>query len=338
MPKYQSSLNDYTIHETTCQVRYNALCIYDKITYERGSRKFANCYAVQRRELNNRYTGIMNPQVAKRISRAVSLMLQSSSVQHIYNPVSRKYTSFRFNFITLTIPDNSFLHCTPEHPPSHLTRMQLYKIPFAWDYIRSKCLDKSKLKSYYKLLLRPFLQWMTKYKNVHTYIWKAEFQKRLQAHYHITTTTWISTHEMAAKWNYLIEKNGLMSIYKMYNTGRMPPSVHVRKVTNKRNLQAYLSKELCKGVQNQISICSKVWDCSANLKAFKYFSLPLNTTHEKRLLQLDDKKIISLWQNDFCTIIRLKQGYQQYLLSKKEKDAYQLFLNSIQMHRQPLFD
>lgn len=247
----------------------------------------------------------MNMHVAKRISKAISLLLQSSKAQDIYNPISRRFSKFRLNFITLTIPD----------------------IQEAKDY-----------PAMYNKVLRPFLQWLTKYKGVYTYVWKAEIQQRGSLHYHITTTTWIHQNDIRIKWNEIILKNDLMKAYtKKYNK-TTPPSTDVQNVYKKRNLQSYLSKELCKCVQNNVSIKSKVWDCSRNLKAFKYFTLEVTDLIEKRILQLDDKQIIDLWENEFCTILRLKKGYQQYIMSKDEKLRYSLFLRSIQNFKEPLFD
>lgn len=242
------------------------------------------------------YKGAVTLHTKKRIERAVSLLLQKSKEHKIYNPITEKEEMFRINFITLTIHDTSKNYTASET---------------------------------YKMLLKPFLQWLTKTQKVSDYIWKAELQKRGQIHYHITTNKWIHYQLIKDKWNNLMRQNNMLVEYfkkfKTYN----PNSTDIHKVYKIKNIEAYLCKYLSKKESDKNSTIGKIWDCSKSLKGKKYFTAIFDEATELKLRKYIKTQNCKGWCNDYCDIIFMKEGYIKEVLTKLDYQLYEDYLTTL---------
>lgn len=184
------------------------------------------------------YSGAMTTGAQKRIKKAVDLLVQFSPKRKIYNSVTMQTEMHTLSFITLTIPGKE----------------------------KRLSADQG-----YKLLLSKWIRSMRDKHNLKTYIWKAEFQKNGQLHYHITTPSWIAYTEIRDTWNNIMSSNGMLDVWNDENPTKFPNSTDVHKVYKVKNIQAYLAKYLSKKEQDQENT-GKVWDCSKNLKDTKFFT------------------------------------------------------------------
>lgn len=253
------------------QLRGNAILIYEPFAYpERGKQTISPSQYMSNKELYNlilldsggykiekkkklqdeeTYTGKLSNGAKKRMSRAISLLIQASTKRKVYNPLKRKYYDHQLSFITLTIPSQE-----------HIVT----------------------LSQGYRDMLKPYLTFFRDTKKINTYVWKAEIQMRGQIHYHITTPSWIHKDVIRNKWNYLLNKADLMGEYKLKYKNNNPPSTRIDKVWNMLDIQHYMTKEFLKNVQNNHKEGGKLWDCSTNLKGTKYYSIDVTEWHEKK--------------------------------------------------------
>src|SRR4029079_12318836 len=185
------------------------------------------------------YTGQTTTGSRKRIKRAVDMLCQLSPVRWVKNPVSGKRHKHRLTFITLTIPGKE-------------------KVPLA--------------NVAHKSLLAPWLLTMKRKNGLKTYLWKVEFQKNGQLHYHITTPSVIHYQSIKDTWNNLLSQNGFLEQWFKDNGNRMPNSTDIHQVRYHELIQKYLSKEISKASQDK-KTTGKIWDCSRNIKSHKFFSL-----------------------------------------------------------------
>jgi hypothetical protein len=233
------------------------------------------------------YSGKVTGHAQKRIMHCVDLLLQLSPPRLITNEVSGRPEMHTLSFITLTIPANE----------KHLTASEGHK-----------------------LLLAPWLLMMKRKANMTTYLWKAEFQKNGQLHYHITTPSWIHYSIIKNNWNNLLSKKGMLQNWFSRFPDKMPNSTDVHKVYKMDNIGAYLRKYLSKSDQN-IETKGKIWDCSQNLKSNKNFSIPI------------DGSFWYLWNHpamllyDRCSVLPVKNPTQ--ILKPSVREAYAVFLDSI---------
>lgn len=169
------------------------------------------------------YSGSVTDHAKKRIRKAIDLMLQLYPRKMTYNPVLDKEVSHQLSFITLTISSKE----------KHLSAAEGYE-----------------------LLLSKWLLRMRRKVGMKTYIWKAEFQKNGQLHYHITTPSLIVYSLIRDEWNNICRKAGLLSNWNPYNE-KEPNSTDVHSVYKVKNLQAYLTKYISKGNKDVIKFWSQ---------------------------------------------------------------------------------
>jgi hypothetical protein len=173
--------------------------------------------------LSPTYSGTTTDHAKKRIRKAIDMMLQLYPRTTIWNPVIEKYVSHQLSFITLTISSKE------RHLEAH---------------------------EGHQLLLAPWLLRMKRKAGLKTYIWKAEFQKNGQLHYHITTPSFIPYSLIRDEWNNILRKQGLLSNYQFY-TEKSPNSTDVHSVYKVKNIQAYLTKYISKGNKDVIKYWKK---------------------------------------------------------------------------------
>ena len=233
------------------------------------------------------YSGKTTQGSVKRIKKAVDMLLQLSPPRWIHNTVSGRMEYHTLSFITLTIPGHE----------KHLEASEGHK-----------------------LLLAPWLLRMKRKVNMDTYIWKAEFQKNGQLHYHITTPSWIPYYTIRDEWNNIMSKAKMLENWFQVNPNKMPNSTDVHKVYKVENIQGYLSKYLAKNDQDK-ETKGKIWDCSMNLKKAKFFSFPEPSDIDKFI----DLK--SLKNTDHCSFLFLKNPAS--VLPVNIQQEYKNFISKI---------
>lgn len=278
------------------QIRHKSAVIYDEWQGDRKSAKnrlrIENMKAVQALQ----YSGNMTTGVKKRLTKAINLLVMSAKPIYIYNPVTDKSHYHRLSFLTLTIPDKE-----PILSP----------------------------KEGYRRLLTPFLQWLRRTEKVKTYIWKSEYQKRGQLHYHITTPSFIHYQSIKDKWNNIIRAEGLMKDYTAEYGSIDPNSTDINEVKHITNLASYLAKEFCKSIQNPTNQTGKLWDCSENLSKAKYMTIDLTNRHQAIIDKLLQQQQATDYTGNFFSFIKFKSSLTKALLNDDEKALLQELLNNI---------
>lgn len=235
----------------------------------KASKAFAaNAELLKTRE---KYTGQITKGAKKRLSKAISLLIQSSPETFVYNPVTKKTQPHKLSFITLTLPN----------------------------------VDKAKDAPFtHKYLLQPMLRILRTHYKMISYVWKSEIQSNGSVHYHITTELFLPWEQLRQHWNAILLKNGLLDAFKAEYGHDNPNSVDIHAVNKVNDLEAYLIKYVAKETQNEVSLKAKVWDCSRNLKASKYFSEPIDAETHARILDDIEKGWARPVYGDKCTIIK----------------------------------
>lgn len=237
------------------------------------------------------YSGKVTPHARRRLRRALDILTQKSETHWVTNPYTERSMPFRMAFITLTI-----------------------------------ALEKNlEVKEAYETLLGKWLRYMKRKQGLESYVWKAEYQKRGQVHYHLATDTFIEANVISWYWNKLQRKAGYLKNFALRYGHYKPPSTHVRSVLDLGEINAYISKEMCKGVQNQKATPGKIWDCSTDLKKQRYSDF---ATAE--IFDLIDDAI----QHGFAEVVEsehytiIKSDTPVRMLSAQEQQRYRQYLQS----------
>lgn len=119
--------------------------------------------------------------IAKRkITKAIDYLLLFASDKKVTAIKSGRKFNFKIAFITLTLPSQQ-IHSDNE--------------------IKRKCLNS-------------FLIELSKYENVHNYIWRAEKQKNGSIHFHIIIDKFVHWNDIRNRWNRIVNKLGYVDRYR----------------------------------------------------------------------------------------------------------------------------
>jgi hypothetical protein len=284
-------------------------------------RKYANKLAYRYRmqaAQKTQYSGTMTGGARKRLSKAITLMTQAYKPKTIFNSITQQYQYHHLSFITLTVSCHKNI-----------------STDFAYEW-----------------LLRPFLGWMRETKGVKCYVWKLEFQKRGQIHYHITFPDFIAWPEIRKTWNSLQRKAGLLDEYAKEHGHFDPNSTDIHAVEAKQNLANYIIKELGKSINakrlhakkiiesliqageipadqkkqfiddytgQELKAQGKIWDCSNNLSGAAYFTLPMESWHMEAFDLLRNKGQLYEVVDDWWSLIYLKSKDPPDILNSMEQ-------------------
>lgn len=286
------------IHTTTkLQIRHGIVIVYNETDYTHFRTSQQNLLLKQNFKNMKTYSGTMTEGTKKRIRKTIDLLMQLSPEKKKYNPVTGRVIKHQLSFITLTVSNDE------------------------------KMLSA---KDGYNLLLAPFIRYMRDKKELKTYIWKAELQKRGQIHYHITTPEIIDYKTIKEYWNHLQDKAGLLEKFKAKYKHNQPNSTDIHQVRKINNIQAYLSKEFCKTVQNETPTTGKLWDCSMNLKGAKFFSVEMKSQHEKNIWNAYRFNHLEELKLEQCSVLKMKKMKSYSLLTPVEKKVYKEFIQSLE--------
>lgn len=205
--------------------------------------------------VSNLHNFDISRKAANRIREKVEWLYTLSKSKTVTQKKGKVLYSFKMNFITLTLPS------VQQHPTSLIT---------------SQCLNQFLTECSYKYGLK-------------NYVWRLEFQKNGNAHYHIATDSYLDYLDVREIWNRCLSKLGYVAAYasKMskftlsqyvaayndngatdFNTLRSrytygtasrwqnPNTVNVKSVSNARNIAFYISKYITK--KSEVSLNPEV--------------------------------------------------------------------------------
>jgi hypothetical protein len=213
----------------------------------------------------------------------ISVSAQKSLVQKINwlyflsNPREKeslkggKIFNFRMNFVTLTLPSKQV------HPTSEITR---------------DCLNQ-------------FLTELSQTHNLTNYVWRLEFQKNGNVHYHLVTDVFLDYHKTLKSWNRILSKKGYVQPYTEKHA-LMGLNEYVKEYSNNGQTDfetlknRYIrGKKLNWKVPNTVDVKSVLGSKKIALYISKYFSKKDKTGTEKNELDnIENSKGLRLW---FCS-------------------------------------
>lgn len=237
------------------------------------------------------YSGQITKGSKKRMTKAVSLLVQSSKTRRIYNHATHRYQLFKLSFITLTVSSTSIMLAGKEA---------------------------------HEKLLEPFLLYLRRKHQVVNYVWKAELQERGQIHYHIMIDKFVLYTDIRDKWNNLQDQYGLLDDYRAKHGSKTPNSTDVHSIKKVKNIEAYLVKYISKdvGKKDGDSIGGKVWDCNMSLKKAKYYTTTVDWEMERVINYVQTVKIAQVLHYDHYSLIIFTDQDAYYLLNERQRDDY----------------
>lgn len=181
---------------------------------------------------DNSHKGKVSEKAQKEIKNCVSWLVASAKQKTLYHKESKKYYTFKVNFITLTLPDT-------------------------YEEITEKAFKEN--------LLNPFLTNLRVNYGLNNYVWKLELQKNGKIHIHLTTDTFLYWKDIRRVWNKRLLKNGYLNKFHDDFGHYDPNSTDVHAVHKINDIAAYVSKYMSKNEGDMEKIKGKIWSANYEL-------------------------------------------------------------------------
>jgi hypothetical protein len=238
-------------------LRPNQLCFYNHFENKLHSELKAHGHEIEtnRHKVERKFHNFQISSAArKNLIHKISWMFQLAKSKKVKTSKNVEIFNFKVAFITLTLPS------TQMHPSSQIT---------------SECLNQ-------------FITEIRERFGVENYVWRLEFQKNFNVHYHIVTDTFIEYETLKNIWNRILSKLGYIERYtekmqqynlhaywtefytdskktfkevaKIYAKSKSegwarPNTVDVKSCTNDKSIQNYIAKYFAKSA-DEINACN----------------------------------------------------------------------------------
>lgn len=274
------------MYQDHVQIRSNCLVIYAKS-------EESSTHTRHSLKPYTPYSGTVTESAKKKLLHALDMLVQTTTRRSEYCKELERVLDVRLTFTTLTIPP------TPK--------------PLEPSYANPS-------------LLEPYLRYFRDKFAPMKYVWKAEFQKNQQLHYHLATDKYIPWKIVRWKWNKLLKEEGhLDSFAKQYGHFN-PPSTEIKAVVSVRDAKAYIAKEIVKSIQNQTPTTGKIWDCSKNLES-PFFSTVCSNGLYHEIIEKAEKQKAYIKRTDNCLLLCTSEPLK--LLPSKITTPYRNYIYSI---------
>lgn len=255
------------------EIEYIGQNLYIRPTYivsmpEYSKPKEFTSLAFEKNKINlqdNSHKGKVSAKAMKEIKNCVSWLIASAKFKTVYHKPTKKTHTFKVNFITLTLPEQT---------------------------------NEISDKFFKEELLNPWLTSMRTNYGLKNYVWKLELHESGQIHCHLTTDSFIHYSDLRRLWNMRLRKSGLIQAYtakylgctfdeykllcsskdkrtdeqkyKSWQHGNKtkwcdPNSTDVHSVKNVKDLPAYVSKYMAKNDDQLSKIKGRIWGCNYEL-------------------------------------------------------------------------
>ncbi len=176
-------------------------------------------------------------------------------------------------------------------------------------------------------LLNRFIIEMQRKKQIINYLWKAEYQKNGNIHFHIVVDKFIEWQWIRSTWNNIQKVNGYLDEYYEKFQNYDPNSTDIHACKNVKNVRKYICKYLTKKGEEREN-AGRVWGCSDSVREISPVEMIMSKDIELILNKLEQKKDIKVSQNDYCTVF-----YGEIIkeLKKADKDFYQEYVEQLFM-------
>lgn len=282
----------------SCNIHPNFSVFYSKTEILSG-----NYQSKRKRNLKKNYKkpiSALSENAERKLKKSINYITYISTPKKVFNPKYKSIFQFRLNFITLT-----------------LSSPQIHKD----STINKVCLNQ-------------FLIEAKKLWGVSRYVWRSEYQRNGNLHYHIITNVYIPLVELRNVWNRIQNKLGYTDRFNKRFHKDKPNSTDIHSVRNIKKMSSYCCKYMLKNKKltyekvkrskcdlsqkNNIHHYSvskgaklylrslidyrRIWGCSQDLSDIKGFSTEETENFYKELDELSHigkcKKLVK----DYCEV------------------------------------
>jgi hypothetical protein len=195
-----------------CTLHPDRINLYSMLEWPDGHARFGSSHDISKEDNNNR--GKLSYTAKKKLEKAVLYLNATSKERTGMLNQEQRHVRYKVTFITLTLSSEQ-IHAT--------------------NTITKECLNQF------------FVEAKKKW-NLKRYVWKAEFQRNGNLHYHILTDMFVPHWELKQVWNRLQNKLGYIDRYAASTGKRQPNSTDIHSIRKVKNISKYVMKYMSKGI------------------------------------------------------------------------------------------
>lgn len=287
------------------KISHNYMIVYNKLLSDSDftTRRFQNLFKDS--EQIPVYQGEMSKGARKRLQAACELMYAISTRKYYNHPLTGKRLSFRIGLLTLTLAA----------PQQTITDRQIKKE-----------------------LLEPMIRKLRKW-GLKNYVWKAEYQKNGNLHFHIFVDCYMDITDTRNIWNRLQAKFHFINNFRSKHGHTDPNSTDIKPVQTEKKMIVYMLKYMMKptkkaeqmelGQERELKDLGKCWDCSKALKT-PNDSADFATKEDFDWIQLAlHYGQISEVKTDHCYIYYFREPDKETYLPQSHYLGYLKYLESV---------
>lgn len=226
--------SDRFIKVPSLVIHPDSLILYSKLEYFENT--FPNSRLNNLKGKRNNHHKILSIQATRKLEKCIKYLIYLAHEKKVYNSKSKSTFSYKVGFITLTLASQQI------HTDKVITEQLLHQF-----------------------LIEAKQKW-----KVSRYVWKAEYQRNGNIHYHILVDRYIPFQELRNCWNRIQEKLGYVSRAKHKNSNYSYNSTDIHSLYNVKDVTSYITKYMSKTNKNRVATAKR---CESNICRYNYEEL-----------------------------------------------------------------
>ena len=191
-----------------------------------------------------KYNGYMSPKTRSKVRKYLGTWFEAvAEIRKLKNRHKAKKVPY-LTFVTLTLPSQQ------KHTDNEIKRK----------------------------VLVPFISELRRIHNVWNYYWRAEAQKNGNIHFHVIIDSFIHFSDLRGLWNRHINKLGYVDKFKEKHGHDNPNSTDIHKITQVKNLLAYVIKYIAKETGER-PIEGRIHGCSDRIRCLTPYEAEVDNLH-----------------------------------------------------------
>jgi hypothetical protein len=147
-------------------------------------------------------------------------------------------------------------------------------------------------------MLNRFILVLQKKYGLQNYIWKAEYQKNGNLHFHIVVDIYIHHKSIRQEWNKIQLDNGYLDNYFKSFGNYNPNSTDIHSCKNAKNVRKYICKYLTKNGEEREN-AGRIWGCSDSVRNLRPVEMIVTKEIDKLLNQIEQLETTRIKQTEY---------------------------------------
>lgn len=239
------------------------------------------------------FNGYMSKQTKSYITKILDVWFMTCKYWNRYHAKSNQSSKKLLTFLTLTLPAKQ-IHTDNE--------------------IKRECLNH--------FIIACVRSGFFKY-----YFWRAEKQKNGNIHFHLLIDSYFDKIKLQEIWCKCIEKLGYIKAYQDVYGCKLPPCTQIQEIPQNQSIIDYVVKYVGKN-ECELKVEGRIWGMSDQLRNLMPPKALCDNQTMKKIDQFVENDKSNVYQDDNCTVVKIKWENRQKYEFTFRADVIDVFLKA----------